>query len=200
LAVRAEPLLKISRIRVFHAPSDTGQPTADDLWFDTDDPGAGFFPSRSIVIEKSPDDGFVLPNAIEVQFAGGPLNPGSVVPGVNFLVAHLGPTPGQPANQRKAVINATTVRWLASSLPATVPASGAASATTTYTVQLLGDGAQPITSQRGRRLDGELVSGFPSGRDGEGGNAVFTLKIKNLKEPRETQPNSHIQRAHGETP
>jgi hypothetical protein len=142
--------------------------------------GSGFFPNRSILIDADS-----APARVEVTFTQ-PIDGPNVHPTSNFTVQHAVANLAQPANQHVVQPSNTVLVWTANSMPASLTGT-APSKTTTYTVTLVGDGANAIKSKAGRRLDGELT-GFDSGDGAEGGNAVFTIKVIRYRDI----DNSHI--------
>ena len=117
----------------------------------------------------------------------------NVHPASNFTVQHGAGTILQPPQQQVVQPSDTVLVWKASYMPALPATIQMATRTTTYTVTLAGDGANPIKSRAGRRLDGEL-GGFDSGNGVEGGNAIFSIKLVTY---RETDPNIDKNFPHG---
>ena len=120
---------------------------------------------------QDPGDPIVLPlqqeiNTIEVRFVNAGLNFDSVTANRTFTVRSATtptPLPGRIVNRPD-----NTVRW--------VLVQGGAFTTGTYIVELVGDGSPAITSQQGRRLDGEPTQ-LPSGNNQEGGTFRFQFEI-----------------------
>lgn len=124
------------------------------------DPGTGLPPQLTLTVPSAQ-----TPNAIEVKFADdAPVNLAAVTT-KNFVVraATGAVVPGSVS----PVQGSNAVLWRADQ---PLPANN-------YQVTLFGDGDGPITSLKGKRLDGEPVK-LPSGEGQEGGNFQFNLRVQ----------------------
>ncbi|HLF28951.1 MAG TPA: DUF6519 domain-containing protein [Anaerolineae bacterium] len=146
--VAQTPLVKVGVVRVL----DTGgKPTRTDA------------PETARLTDLKQPIPIQQGDVIEVQFVNAPVNSASVVDGSSFVVRNQ--AGAIQKGQIVAMKTGNAIRWVMPSLN-----QGK------YRVTLTGEGANAITSQQGRRLDGDPV-GLPSGNEVEGGNFTFEFEI-----------------------
>ena len=184
LAVLPVSLLKVRRIRVLRVPYASPTAAGNEL-FDSGAAGGTFFPNREV--ELSDYDGA---NAIEVEFENAPLDAATVTTST-FAVAHSLQGIAQPADPIIRHISATTVRWIARSLPRKHATVSNRLVVTPYTVTL----KDAIKSTHGQALDGELTA-FPSGDGKAGGSCEFYINVASefTLADDDLPTNSHIER------
>lgn len=140
-------------------------------------------PGNAVLAEMNPSTGLPpqailtapstqTPNAIQVKFTGDAPVDLAAVTTKNFVVrlrATTGPVvPGSVA----PVQGSNAVLWRADQ----------PLLTTDYHVTLVGDGADAITSVKGKRLDGDPKQ-LPSGEGQEGGNFKFVVRVQPTQTP-----------------
>jgi hypothetical protein len=184
LTVLAAPLLKVGRLRLLKVVrgQETGNPTS--VKFDSNNAGTAFLTSRTLKYT----DQATKPNAVELTFSQAAVNQSTVVNGQTFSVSHDVQALSQPANQQLYWIDASTVRWVADSLPMREPDDDEYGAIDTdYTASISG-----VKSDKGRTLDGDITqSGFGDGV--EGGAFHFTIVLeKFVSDPDWDTANPHI--------
>ena len=146
-------LVQVSNVRLLRTSSITPEGGEVFNWIQTPPD-----PTQTIVVNPRPD-------VLVIEFTA-PIETDSVIDGQTFIVS--GPS-GQPQPGILTFPQPNVVRWEGENdffFPLNEE----------FTVTLVGNGPNAITSTQGSRLDGEAHQQLPSGDDQEGGNFEFRFR------------------------